>query len=737
MHTPYVTRDLVLVGGGHAHVEVLRRFAMQPEPGVRLTVISRDLHTPYSGMLPGLVAGHYEHDEVHIDLGPLALRAAARLYQDEVTGLDLLHGRVLCRARPPIEFDLLSIDTGSQPALLADGAAGVVTPVKPVSNFTARFDALLARVLAQPQRLRIGVVGGGAGGYEMVLAVRHRLLAELGPAAGTRLHFALLSAGPDILPGHGRRARALARAELAASGVELLTGAEVIRVEPGRCHCRDGRAIALDEILWVTHAAAPAWPREAGLAVDAGGFIRVEASLRSVSHPDVFAAGDIAAVDTHPRPKSGVFAVRQGPPLAANLRRALRGEPLQDFAPQQRFLGILASGRRHAIASRGRWAAAGDWVWRWKDGIDRRFMRRYGEELPPLGMAAPAVPLGPVPEEPRCGGCGSKVGAQLLREALAQLAPHYGTDVLVGLDAADDAAVTRPPGGQVAVSTIDGFRAFIDDPWLFGRIAAQHCLGDIHAMGATPRHALALVTLPLAAPARMRADLVTLLQGALHTFAAQDVALVGGHTSEGSELALGFSITGYAEPTALRRKAGAEPGDALVLTRALGSGVLLAAAMRGRGRSRWLAAALARMTASQAAAARCLVAHGARALTDVTGFGLAGHLLEMLDAGALGATVDLAALPLYVGAEEVATAGIASTLFADNLAAARGAAPAPAGEAVRHALCFDPQTAGGLLAALPAARAADCVAALHALGDDDAAVIGHCRERGSIALDWG
>ena len=721
-HSP-ITRDLVLLGGGHAHVEVLRRMGMQPPiPGVRLTLISRELHTPYSGMLPGLIAGHYTFDEAHIDLGPLAHFANARLFHDEVTGLDLERKRVLCRNRPPVAFDVLSIDTGSTPTVVAPGATTHAVPIKPVSTFNQRWEQLRHRVLERRGKVRIGVVGGGAGGVEMLMAVRHRLqqdCAAVGKPA-TQFHFVLFCASDNVLPQSNARVRALYQEVLRTAGVEVKTRCHVSVVELGRVHTQAGDVIEVDEILWATHAAAPPWPRAAGLATDDEGFIRVSDCLQSISHASVFAAGDVANVAGYPRPKSGVFAVRQGPPLTENLRRVLRGAPLAPFKPQRRFLSLISTGGRHAVAARGGWACAGDWVWRWKDRIDRRFMRRYSD----LTMPAMSTTTGTAPEAAmRCGGCGSKLGAELLREALTELHQTSRAEIVIGLEQPDDAALVRLPPHMLAVQTVDAFRSFVEDPWLFGRITAAHCLSDIFAMGATPQTALAIANVPLADPRKMRDDLLHMMSGALEVLAAEGVSLVGGHTTEGAELSLGFAINGYVAEHAVLRKRGAQPAHALILTKPLGSGVLLAGAMRGQTKSRWLEAAYACMSQSNGPASRCLREHGAAAMTDVTGFGLLGHLLEMLSDDGPRVALDLAQIPMFDGAVELASLGIRSSLYPDNAHALSRVTPAEP-ISPRLALSCDPQTAGGLLAALPRAQADACLRALHALGFERAAVIG-------------
>jgi selenide,water dikinase len=379
---PSPAKELLLVGGGHSHVKVLKEFGRKPLPGVRLTVVSREALTPYSGMLPGLVAGHYQFHEAHIDLGPLARFAGARLIHDEVVRLDLGAKRAFCRANPPIDYDVLSIDIGSTPDLSeVPGAAGNVIPVKPISNFMERWERLKSRVLKAQGTIRIGVVGAGAGGVELVLAVQYalnRLLAAR--RSGPSLEFHLFSA-TGILPTHNRRVQAKFRRVLAERGVSVHEGSPVVEVGKGWLRCGDGLKFSLDEILWVTQAGAAPWLRESGLAVDARGFVQVADTLESLSHHGVFAAGDVAAVVNHPREKAGVFAVRQGKPLTENLRRALRGEPLRPFIPQTKFLGLISTGDQYAIASRGNWSVEGRWVWTLKDWIDRRFMANY--QIPP------------------------------------------------------------------------------------------------------------------------------------------------------------------------------------------------------------------------------------------------------------------------------------------------------------------------------------------------------------------
>jgi len=743
-----VLRDIVLVGGGHTHVGVLKRFAMKPEPGVRLTLICRDTHTPYSGMLPGYVAGHYTYDDVHIDLRRLAEYAEARFFRDEAIGIDHEAQTVLCRSRPPVPYDWMSINIGSTPRVnTVSGADEHAVPVKPIHQFNDRWQRLLQRIETHGGQTRVAVIGGGAGGVELLLAMQYRLSKALAAQGRdpAELSFALFTRGAQILPTHNAHVQARFRDTLARRGVALHTATEVVDVEAGRLRAADGSWHRADEIVWVTNAGGAAWLRGTRLALDDDGFIQVDDTLRSPSDPRIFAAGDIASQIHHPREKAGVFAVRQGKPLADNLRAAVTGRPLAPYRPQAKWLALISTGDRHAVASRGRLYLAGDWVWRWKDHIDRRFMARFSD-LPPMqdGAMTPArasrIPLDEAEKDQaasavamRCGGCGAKVGASVLSRALASLEPITRDEVRVGLHAPDDAAVVRVPPGRDMVHTIDFFRAFIDDPYVFGKVAANHALGDIFAMGAEAQTATAVATVPQGLEAKVEDSVYQMMRGAVEVLNEAGCALVGGHTGEGSELALGFAVNGLidanGESESMLTKAGLRPGQALILTKPIGTGTLFAAHARLAARGRWIDAALASMCQSSREAARCLREHGATACTDLTGFGLLGHLVEMTRPSGVDAELDLAALPLLDGAEETVAAGILSSLQPANVRLRRTLRDqADWVEHPRYPLLFDPQTAGGLLASVPAERAEACLAALHALGHDRAALIGRVLE---------
>ena len=375
--------NIVLLGGGHAHVFVLRAFGLRPEPGVQLTLVAKELAAPYSGMLPGFVAGHYTLDQCHIDLARLCRFAGARLIHGEATGIDRATREVAIKGQDPLAYDVLSIDVGITPDLdHIDGAAEHALAVKPVSLFAAKWQELERRALLADGARTFAVVGGGAAGVELVLAAAHRLRGASGergldPAA---FRFRLI-AGHCLLPGHNPRAGRLTALALARAGVEVIAGDHASRVTREAVELVSGRTIKAGAVLVSTKAAAPGWFGATGLALTADGFIATTGALQVTNDDNVFAVGDCASVARYPRPKSGVFAVRQGPAVAANLRRRVRGESVVPFVPQETTLALISLGGKRAIAAYGGFAAAGNWAWSWKDRIDRAFIAKFS---PPL-----------------------------------------------------------------------------------------------------------------------------------------------------------------------------------------------------------------------------------------------------------------------------------------------------------------------------------------------------------------
>ncbi|MBW4559164.1 MAG: FAD-dependent oxidoreductase [Trichormus sp. ATA11-4-KO1] len=398
-----IPKNLVLIGGGHSHAIVLKMWGRKPLPGVRLTLITPTSDTPYSGMLPGHIAGFYNHDECHIDLRKLANFAQAQLYIDEAVGLDLKNHKVICANRPAVNFDVLSVDIGSTPAMISvSGATEYAIAAKPVAKLLAHWYQLLESVAKNPQKpLSVAIVGGGAGGVELALSMQTHLhqilLHNQQPINHLVIH--LFQRHKELLPNYHQSVRRQFEKILIKRGINLHLGETVCQIAPQNTirnsllanreteevfelKCESGLMIECHKIFWVTQASAPQWLKTTGLGTDEQGFILVKDTLQSQTHPEVFAAGDIATMVNHPRPKAGVFAVRQGKPLFENLQRIVLGKPLKPYRPQQQYLSLIGTGDQRAIATKGAVTLPPhQLLWCGKDWIDRRFMQGFDQGL--------------------------------------------------------------------------------------------------------------------------------------------------------------------------------------------------------------------------------------------------------------------------------------------------------------------------------------------------------------------
>ncbi|MEB3306894.1 MAG: selenide, water dikinase SelD [Cyanobacteriota bacterium] len=695
---------LVLAGGGHSHALVLRIWAMNPQrrPKAWITLVNRRSTALYSGMVPGLVAGLYERREAAIDLRRLADLAGVSFVEAEITAVNLPRQQLELQGRAPLRFDWLSLDLGAvvdgePPA--GGGSAREPLPVKPLEPF-------LQWCEATPAAPGVLVQGSGAAAVEIALALKAR---GLHPELHTK---------PGGLSLGSTRANRLLERVLLQAGVSLQRAGASSGIGGVRIACTGSRA--------------PAWLAGSGLPVDSRGRVLTTRTLQVEGQPRLFASGDCGVVARDPRPPSGVWAVRVAAALAGNLERALQGQPLHPWRPQRLALQLLGDGGvqgpPRAVALWGPLAfGPSRWLWRWKDWIDRRFMQRFQSLQPPPSMA-PAAPMA-------CRGCAAKLAAQPLEEALGRLAQGPPA-------AAEDAAlVAEPAHGELWLQSVDGFPALLSDPWLNGRLTALHACSDLWASGARVSSAQAVVTLPVLAGA-LQADLLhQSLAGVLSVLEPLEARLLGGHTLEARDalpvgpgmpcpgLGLSLTINGRAPRGRCWPKGPLKPGWALILSRPIGSGVLFAAATAGQAQPEWLDHALGVMQQSQAPLLELLAAHGCVACTDITGFGLLGHLGEMLD-GTTAVTLLAEAIPALPGALELLAAGQASSLAPANsraLALLQGPVQLVGNAADRQAvegLLIDPQTCGPLLAAVPEEKAEAALEALRRGGFEAAALIG-------------
>ncbi len=683
---------------------------------------------PYSAMVPAHIGGEFTEDEISFDLVRTSAAFNFRLISEPVTAIETGRRQVEFKNRPPVRYDILSLGLGSRPAAppgMIDGESAFV--MRPLSQLIARLHALQQELTNNPRPFHFAVVGGGASGCELSLAIaKHfREIPEF--------RLTLLQGNEELLPNFPDKTVQYFAAMMAERNIEVRTNARVVGGEPTRLRLENGEEINCEQVLWATQAGASPVIKDSGLAVTENGFLRIRKTLQSVSASDVFGTGDCATFDDFPQlAKSGVYAVREGKVLYENIRRRVHERPLQDFRPQKRVLYLLNTADGDAVMNYGSLAWKSRLARKWKNLIDKRWVQKF-TKFPDMDEGGDDDEAGM-----RCGGCGSKVPAHVLSNVLRSLNIVDDDRVLIGLKDGDDAAVLRLPRQStseqtanasedelVEVQTVDYFRSFLADPYLFGRIATLNAASDLYAMNAQPHTALAIATLPYARTPIQEAQLAELMTGANESLNELGITLAGGHTTEGADLALGFSMTGTARRNQLFKKSGLEPGDVLILTKPLGTGALLAALMQSECKAAWYEVLMAGMLQANQAAAQIFAAAGVVSCTDVTGFGLAGHLLEMLDASDVSAELNGESVPLYSGFNEVTQLEIRSTLYEDNArVSSRVQASSP------PEWLFDPQTSGGLIAGVAADSADEVIAKLQQTGYLQTAKIGVIRANG-------
>ncbi len=545
---------LILLGGGHAQISVLKSLGMRPIEGLRVTLVSRDRLTPYSGMLPGYIEGRYTKTESMIDLVRLAHFAGARFIHDHAKGIDPEKHMLFLNDHPPIHYDRLSVNIGSTPHLEhINGAKEHALPVKPVPELMAYIDAITT---GKVQCRTINIIGGGVAGVEVAFALNQRL----NITARQDVKIAVIHSGRRLVEHMNLAATEIIEQLLEQRGIRTITGKIAISVTPQYLTLDDHTRMESDLTLITTGASPPSWLKDTGISACSSGFIAVNRHCQSVSHRDIFAAGDIATLIDDTRPKSGVFAVRAGAILSDNIRRSLIRKPLRKWYPQRRYLALIGTGGGMAMAVRGRLVLKSRrYLFQLKEWIDRRFIRRYSD-----------LPAMPVPSQPelanhientddpvfltmQCMGCGGKAGWSTLSNAIdkayvkaRQMRPDLAFPQSDGFINQDAGQLAMPKGDDTydLFQSVDAISAITDDPFILGRIATLHALSDIYAAHALPFSALGLISLPRANRIQQGDDLLHILTAMLIALAEHGISLNGGHTMSADTMQVGLAVTG-------------------------------------------------------------------------------------------------------------------------------------------------------------------------------------------------
>ncbi len=680
-------KQLILVGGGHANVQVILSFAMQPLRDVSVLLISDQILAGYSGMLPGWIAGQFSREQTHIDLSRLCSVCGVTFIHSPVTNIDTDAQLVICQNRPAFYYDLLCINTGSKPAALATTSEQTVIPIKPVEEFLLRLDRCLNQ---NDNKVLLSIIGGGVAGVEVMFSLCERY------AKHSNIQYQLITSNTHIVPQLNNSARNYLRQELKSRNVSTKTQFTLEKVVDGKLIAQNGDQLPSDITILCSGGKPPAWLENVNLQKDEAGFIQVNDSLQSTSSSNVFAAGDIASIQGQDLEKSGVYAVRQGEFLTRNLRNALQGVSLKSYRPQKSFLKLISLGHEKALAVKGPFATAGKWVWKWKWRIDTEFVNRFNDYRMKQEQSGDFTQA---PDDlMRCSGCAAKIGQSVLTDSLSGV-----ENTLVK----DDSVLISSSGEDGLFQSVDFFRSLIDDDYLNTLITLNHALNDSYAMGLIPKSVMSMIALPPASNQIQSHRLAHIHAGIRDGLVESGAKLIGGHTAEASEAMQGFTVNARSANNVHWSNKGIKAGDTLLLTKPLGTGVLFAAHAAGEVNGEVISVAIDCMQQSHYAAVNLLHEYPVNACTDVTGFGLLGHLTQMMQETGVKVALHLNALPILEGADELLVNGIRSSLHEDNRSAihilnnSEIIDASPVSE-----ILFDPQTAGGLLVSLPADFAA-------------------------------
>ena len=724
--------QLVLIGVGHTNAHILKMWRMNRPENVALTCISDYPYVTYSGMMPGVLANQYPIDRMRIDLVRACAASGARLIVDEVTKIDGERKQVLLGNRPPVNFDMLSIGIGSTPSFYGvDVDSDILETIKPMQTFLERLDLQIEKIKKAPDlpsKLTIAIVGAGVGGVEIAFCLPNYLKKQL-PNCEFDIH--LIHGGDHVAKGVTPATEKAIRNRCEKVGVKVLSNSRVESVKGKLLSIKDNKPLECDLVLWATNAVASETLKQIELPQDEKGFLLTRPTLQSVGSNSIFAVGDSGTIEKYRTAKAGVFAVRQGPVLWENVNRFFEGKPLKEYRPQRGFMKLINYGDGTALGDYKGFAFSGKWVWKLKDRIDGKFMDMYQDyEIP---IMKPKIPK-ELPEM-KCQGCGGKIGGATLHRLFERLEVPQNEAVLVGLDEPDDAAVIKSVSGSPLAATTDFFTTPVDDPYLAGRIAALNSTSDVFVSGAKPTVALTIATVPEGHPREQNQMLFEVLSGSLREFKNSNISLVGGHTIEGPNLTIGYTILGETAGEKFHQKGDLREGDQLIMTQPLGVGILLAGLMKAKCRHEWYPKLMETLVLDNGFAVKAIEELDYSAITDITGFGLSGHLLEMLKASGFSAKIDLDSISILDGTLDLLNEGVESTLAPDNRWI-ESEIELPAGDFLntslrkaKYASIFDPQTNGGVLVAIRAEDTEKCIELLHKSGFEDSVRIGEVAEK--------
>ena len=692
-----ITNDLVLIGGGHSHLSVLMKLSKKPLNGNRITLITNEIDTPYSGMIPGYIEGIYSWRDSHIDLYRLCLKLNVRFIHAEVERVSAYEKEIYFKDRPKIKFDVLSINTGIQSNNREiKGAAKYCLPVKPISKLTNNFLNKITNFKS------IAFIGGGAGSVELALAIKKRFL-----NINQDIKITIITGKRGLLSTFPQKTKLTSLKTLEKFKIDIIEYKRVLEVKPKQIILSDKSMLKIDKAILSTNSMTPKWLAKSDILLTKDNYILVNKSFQT-NYKYVFASGDVIDFNNQNLKKAGVFAVRSGKPLAINIRKFILGKKLVEYKFNKNYLALIGTSKRSAIATKYNLTFNSRFFFYLKKYIDQNFIKKFSDFRIRKKFTLDALKTDvlnifvkhkeKITDENdimQCKGCAAKVPLNALKQALPK-------DIV---STSEDAV--RVPGQPELYQTVDMISSIITDPFLLGKIAANHSISDMVSVNSKITSAMMILQLPLSKTEINSRDLEQVLLGANEIFKTIDCPLIGGHTMIGKDKdpIIGFSILGQKQKKIkiMKNRRKIKTKDLLILTEKIGSGLIFAGINNYLIDSYFQIDVIKQMIKGNLNFGKISNHLNILSMTDITGFGLANHLLNLIkrDNSKTGLTIYPNKIPLFEGVNECLNKDIKSSLFKSNYDIAQKDIIYKRDKSKLDNILYDPQTVGGIAFIIP------------------------------------
>jgi len=692
-----ITNDLVLIGGGHSHLSVLMKLSKKPLNGNRITLITNEIDTPYSGMIPGYIEGIYSWRDSHIDLYRLCLKLNVRFIHAEVERVSAHEKEIYFKDRPKIKFDVLSINTGIQSNNREiKGAAKYCLPVKPISKLANNFLNKITNFKS------IAFIGGGAGSVELALAIKKRFL-----NINQDIKITIITGKRGLLSTFPQKTKLTSLKTLEKFKIDIIEYKRVLEVKPKQIILSDKSMLKIDKAILSTNSMTPKWLAKSDILLTKDNYILVNKSFQT-NYKYVFASGDVIDFNNQNLKKAGVFAVRSGKPLAINIRKFILGKKLVEYKFNKNYLALIGTSKRSAIATKYNLTFNSRFFFYLKKYIDQNFIKKFSDFKIRKKFTLEALKTDvlnifvkhkeKITDENdimQCKGCAAKVPLNALKQALPK-------DIV---STSEDAVSV--PGHPELYQTVDMISSIITDPFLLGKIAANHSISDMVSVNSKITSAMMILQLPLSKTEINSRDLEQVLLGANEIFKTIDCPLIGGHTMIGKDKdpIIGFSILGQKQKKIkiMKNRRKIKTKDLLILTEKIGSGLIFAGINNYLIDSHFQIDVIKQMIKGNLNFGKISNQLNILSMTDITGFGLANHLLNLIkrDNSKTGLTIYPNKIPLFEGVNECLNKDIKSSLFKSNYDIAQKDIIYKRDKSKLDNILYDPQTVGGIAFIIP------------------------------------